>query len=73
MKNISVQQLSTLKCLHNVVMTTLGQWRSGFKTTEGDGRENGVGNVEPQKQKGERRGGRWSRESRRIGLKEIVG
>lgn len=53
MKNTSVQQLSTLKCLHIVVMTTLGQCRSGFKTTEGDGRENGVGNVEPQKRKGE--------------------
>lgn len=31
MKNISAQQLATLKLLHIVVMTTARQCRSGFK------------------------------------------
>lgn len=48
---------ATIKLLHIVVMTTLGQCRSGFKrlqkTTEGDG----AGKEESQEQTGEKTDG----------------
>lgn len=57
MKNISVQQLATLKLLHIVVMTTPRQCRSGFKHLQDNRRR--------WKRKRRREGGVTSRWERR--------